>query len=192
MRWFLLTLAVCGNLSAAELAGQHVVYLLPMSHSLDQYLANYLTRMHVFSVVTDPARADAIITDQVGATLEERLKKLYPPPPEPQPKETPQEAPQEQSKDKHDEAAEFSAPALLAEAANKAEAPGAMGTGSRGRGTIFLVDLHSRQVLWSTFERPKSYAPRDLDRAAERIVKVLQKDLMPKEPKEPSEPVTQQ
>jgi hypothetical protein len=194
MRWFLITLAVCGNLSAAQLAGhQHVVYLLPMNHSLDQYLANYLIRMPGFSVVTDPARADIVMTDQVGATLEERLKKLYPPPPEPKPKEAPkEESKAKQDEARHDEAADSSAAALLAEAAGKAPPPGAMAVGSRGRGTIFLVDLHSRQVLWSTFERPKSYTARDLDRAAERIVKVLQKDLTPKEPKAPSEPITQQ
>jgi hypothetical protein len=39
-----------------------------------------------------------------------------------------------------------------------------------GRGTIFLVDAHSRKVLWSDYEKPGGNATHD----AERIVKKLQ------------------
>jgi hypothetical protein len=39
-----------------------------------------------------------------------------------------------------------------------------------GRGTIFLVDAHSRKVLWSDYEKPGGNVTRD----AERIVKKLQ------------------
>ena len=39
-----------------------------------------------------------------------------------------------------------------------------------GRGTIFLVDAHSRRVLWSDYEKPGGSATRD----AERIAKKLQ------------------
>lgn len=38
------------------------------------------------------------------------------------------------------------------------------------KGTIFLVDAHSRQVLWSDYEKLGGNLPRD----AERIVKKLQ------------------
>ena len=66
---------------------------MPMGRGLDQFIANRLTRLHVLQVVTDPAKADTIFTDQVGATLEDRLKDLYPPPPDPEAKEaTPEKA----------------------------------------------------------------------------------------------------
>ena len=39
---------------------------MPMGRGLDQFIANRLTRMHVLQVVTDPAKADTIITDQRG------------------------------------------------------------------------------------------------------------------------------
>jgi hypothetical protein len=65
------------------LTGVRNVYLLPMSGGLDQYLANKLTASRNFQVVTDPAHADAILSDQVGEGFEERLAELYPPPPPP-------------------------------------------------------------------------------------------------------------
>ena len=55
-----------------------------------------------------------------------------------------------------------------------------MGVGGRGRGTIFLVDVKSRQVLWSAFEKPKNSSPHELDHTAERVVKQLKQDLTPK------------
>src|SRR5580658_2894182 len=100
MKWalpLLCCLGFCSNpTSAAELTGARTVYLLPMGRGLDQFIANRLTRMHVLQVVTDPAKADAVFTDDVGATLEGRLKDLYPPPPtnEPVPvKEKPETSP---------------------------------------------------------------------------------------------------
>ncbi len=46
---------------------------------------------------------------------------------------------------------------------------------SRGRGTMFLVDAKSRQVLWSDYEKaPGDKTDANLNREAERIVKKLQ------------------
>jgi hypothetical protein len=42
-------------------------------------------------------------------------------------------------------------------------------SGARSRGAIFLVNRKTRDVLWSTYERPKGPAPADLNRAADRI-----------------------
>jgi hypothetical protein len=42
--------------------------------------------------------------------------------------------------------------------------------GEAGKGTIFLVDAHSRQVLWSDYEKPGG----NPEREAERIAKKLQ------------------
>ena len=57
------------------------VYLLPMSGGLDQYLANRLTKVGRFEVVTDPANADAVFTDRLGPAFEDKWNELYPPPP---------------------------------------------------------------------------------------------------------------
>ena len=81
MRWtaFLLLSVLAG---AAEIGGSSVrtIYILPMGHGLDQYVANRLTREHVLEVVADAARADAILTDALGKTLEVELEKLHPTP----------------------------------------------------------------------------------------------------------------
>ena len=46
---------------------------------------------------------------------------------------------------------------------------------SRGRGTVFLVDAKSRQVLWSDYEKvPGSMTDKNLNDEAERIAKKLQ------------------
>lgn len=47
----------------------------------------------------------------------------------------------------------------------------------RGRGTVFLVDVHSREVIWSAYEKPKNVSPDELHRTAGRIVGRLKKDL---------------
>jgi len=162
--------------AAAELTGAHTVYLLPMGHGLDQFIANRLTRMHVLQVVTDPAKADAVLTDQVGAGFERRLNDLYPPLPGPVKEKA-------TAKDKTDTGQ--GRPSLMAEPVNRVEEQGAMGVTGHGRGTVFLVDVKSRAILWSAFERPKNYSPDELDHTAERVVKRLKEDLTPKTPKNP-------
>jgi len=189
MKWAL-SLLCCLSFSlngvAAELTGARTVYLMPMGHSLDQFIANRLTRMHVLQVVTDPAKADTIFTDQVGARLEDRLKDLYPPPPDPEAKEAAKEkaaAKEAAAKEKAEQPGASPAqgrPSLLSDTVNKADQAGMMGVSGRGRGTIFLVDVKSRQVLWSAFEKPKNSSPHELDHTAERVVKQLKQDLSAK------------
>ena len=159
--------------------------MLPMAHSFDQFIAERLTRMHVFPVVTDPAKADTVITDHVGAGLESRLKELYPPPPAPEVKEAAKAAAKEAAKEAAKANAEAprsgadvlppaSGPmAAFGDASNKVAQPGNMATFGRGRGTIFLVDVKSRQVLWSIFVSPKNNSPSELDSTAQYIVKHL-------------------
>jgi len=60
-----------------ELAGIKTVYLLPMTNSLDQFLAVRLTRGGVVQVVTDPKAADAVLSDSIGKGLEDKLNELY-------------------------------------------------------------------------------------------------------------------
>lgn len=53
-------------------------------------------------------------------------------------------------------------------------------TFGRGRGTVFLVDVRSREVIWSAYEKPKNTTPDELHRAAGRIVSRLKKDFTAK------------
>jgi hypothetical protein len=69
---------------------------------------------------------------------------------------------------------------MFADTENKVAPP--VSTFGRGKGTIFLVDSKSRQVVWSTFDPSKGNRNLDLDRTASDIVSRLKKDLKPKKP----------
>src|SRR5438270_5471276 len=135
----------------------HNLYLLPMGNSLDQYLANRLTATGSFQVVADPQKADAIFTDRIGESLEQRLDELYPPPAK--------ETDKDKEKDKND----------MGDAMGKP--PHGQGSVSRGRGTVFLVDRNTRSVLWSIYLPVKSSKPDDTNRRADDVVKHLAKSL---------------
>ncbi|HEY2843835.1 MAG TPA: hypothetical protein VGJ09_09300, partial [Bryobacteraceae bacterium] len=87
-------------------------------------------------------------TDGIGARFEESFADLFAPPVD---------------KAKSDKAgtSDFTHPTMRPLSAN--------------RGVIFLVDRNSRDVVWSTFERPKSSQAADLDRVAAKIVDRLAK-----------------
>ena len=139
------------------------VYILAMGGGMDQFLANQLTAQGVFQVVTDPQKADAILSDRLGVMFENKLKELYPPPAPPPP-------PKSDSKDAKDkDEKQDTSPARV----------GGLGT---GKGNFFLVDRKTRAVLWSLYERPKDSTPRELSRTAERVVKRLKADLTDKKP----------
>jgi hypothetical protein len=156
------------------------VYILGMSGGMDQYLADRLTRTGVFQVVTDPQKADAIITDRLGEPFEAKLKELYPPPPPPPPPTPPAPA--------KDEKADKDSKLVVVEKTtkddkDKLEDSGGVarvGSFNRGRGNIFIVDRKSRNVVWSTYERPKDTTPGELSKTAERVVKRLKDDLSDK------------
>ncbi|MBZ5610345.1 MAG: hypothetical protein LAP38_18945 [Acidobacteriia bacterium] len=150
------------------------VYILGMSGGLDQFLANQLTASGIFQVVTDPQKADAILTDRIGEPLESKLKELYPPPPPPEPEKKDDDADKTASgKDAKDKntAVEFgTGTARLTSSFNK------------GKGNLFLVDRKSRAVLWSVYELPKDSTPGELTKIAKRVVKQLAADLSDKKP----------
>jgi len=150
---YLLTAALAMiSISAAnaQVSGIKTVYVLPMAGGLDQYLAFQLTSEGVLQVVTDPKKADAIFTDGIGARFEESITELY-------------GAPVDKDKDKAEKAGttEFAHPAMKPL--------------SGSRGVIFLVNRSTRDVLWSTFERPKNSQPDELKHAAAKIVDRLAK-----------------
>lgn len=168
----LLLFACCGALAcAADLSTAHNVYLLPMSRGIDQYLAVGLTKGHVLQVVTDPKMADVILTDHIGEGFEAQVAALYPPPPPPPEKKTDKAA---KTAPANDAAGMVS---MFADAAGQSHATVPPSSFSRTRGTIFLVDAKTHEVLWSTYDPPKDTTGKALDRTANDIVGRLKKDL---------------
>jgi hypothetical protein len=161
----LCSFALC-SLSAADPGLNRIesVYLLPMSSGLDQYLASRIAREGRFRVVTDPARAEAVLTDRLGTDFEERMTQLYPPPEPPKPEKKDDE--QEKSKDD-------TIGSALSEAAGTAPP---ISSFSRSKGNVFLVDRNTRQVLWSFYLRPRSTTSDELHHVAGEIAKNLHEE----------------
>jgi hypothetical protein len=135
----------------AQSAGLHRVYVLPMAGGLDQYLADWMTREKVMQVVTDPKTADLIMTDRLGEAFEQKLTQILPP------QEKPEQT-DDKKTDKKDGGAALSHNTFRS---------------SSARGTLFLVDIKSRQVVWSDHEKPPMLSDANLNREAERVTKRL-------------------
>ena len=174
MKRLLLLLSCSGALlCGAELSGVHTVYVLSMSKGLDQYLANRLANDHLFQVVTDPKLADAFLTDRVGETLQSKLEEIFPPPVP----EKPAPAEKEEKASKKDKDKEPPSNSLVGDTVNKLDTPGTSSSFGRGKGTVFLVDAKSRQVVWSVYQLPKGSSAKELNRTASDIVSRLKRDL---------------
>ncbi|HEX4594301.1 MAG TPA: hypothetical protein VH157_08500 [Bryobacteraceae bacterium] len=150
-----------------QLKQVNTVYILAMTGGMDQFLANQITASGIFQVVTDPKKADAIITDRLGETFESKLTELFPPPAPAAP------PPNEEKKADKKTGMDFGTGVQRVNA------------GARGKGNLFIVDRKSRSVLWSIFEPPKDSTPGELSKTAEKVVKHLKNDLTDK--KQPSE-----
>lgn len=149
MKRFVMTLAVMllpAGLFSADMSGVKTVYVLPMSSGLDQYLAVRLTTASVLQVVADPRNADAVLTDHIGQSFEDRLDEMYGTKPK-------------SEDDNNGSTTQFAR----------------ITSGARSRGAIFLVNRKTRDVLWSVYEPPKGTAPADLNRTADRIADKLAK-----------------
>jgi hypothetical protein len=169
-----------------QLKQVNTVYILSMSSGMDQYLANQLTTMGVFQVVTDPQKADAIITDRLGEPFEAKFKELYPPPPPPTPPAPPPPPPAKDDKgDKDSKTATSDKTAKDdkdKDKDKKEDAVGAARVGSfnKGRGNIFIVDRKSKNVIWSIYQQPKDTSSSGLSQTAYTVVKRLKYDLTDK------------
>jgi hypothetical protein len=137
--------AISVSVCAAAFDNVKTVYVLPMSNGLDQYLAAQLTSGAVLQVVTDPKRADAVLTDHVGDAFEQTLTDLY----------TTKPPASDKSADKSDDST------------NNFTRSGTQG--QRGRGNIFLVNPKTHDVLWSYFESPGDRTPNGMKRTAAKI-----------------------
>jgi hypothetical protein len=147
MKLLTIFLAAGVSLFAADLAGVKAVYLMPMSGGLDQYLANRLAKGGVIQVVTDPQKADAILTDRIGVNFEQTLDNMYA---------------EKKKSDGKLSSDDFTKPT---------SAPG-----TRGKGSLFLVDRQSRVILWSTYAKAKSNAADEMNQLAVKIADQLDKD----------------
>ncbi len=154
-------LAAACTLAASELGEVRSVYLLPMSHGFDQYLASQLAVQGVFQVVTDARKADAVFTDQIGPAFEQQLAELYAPAAAPA-----GEPPAEGEK-----------ASGTAEPPREREEFWRLSSFRRGRGNLFLVHRESHQVLWSIHQRPKNATPPELNRTAARVAAKLKESL---------------
>lgn len=187
MKWFWLLALAVPSLSAAEhpqLKQVNTVYILAMGHGVDQFLANQLTSAGVFQVVTDPKKADAILTDHLGEVFEQKLDELYPPPPPPKPVKKDDDKDNDADKDADTKGADTKAKDDPKSHAADLSAGGMNRvTGSSfssGKGNFFLVDRKSRAVLWSVYEPEKDTTPASLTKVAAKVVKRLQADMADK------------
>lgn len=139
----------------AGLADYKTVYVLPMSSGLDQFLAIKLTTGSVMQVVTDPRKAEVVLTDAIGAAFEERLDDLY--------GQKPTKSEEKDDKDSKDSKDNMNSSPPISPA-------------SRGKGAIFLVDRKTRDVVWSMYVKPKGSTPDDMNRIAGEIAAKLEKD----------------
>ena len=169
MKLFLGALLLCAAAAASDnpqLKQVQSVYILSMGSGMDQYLANKISREGLFQVVTDPQKADAILTDRLGEPFEQKLDELYPPPPKVEPPK--------KGADGKDAAPAKDAKADADEHGPALRPPSSIG---RGKGTFFLVDRRSRAVIWSTYDRARDSRPDTLDKKADQIVSRLRRDL---------------
>jgi hypothetical protein len=155
---------VCLAAPNADLGQVQSVYVMPMAGGLHQHLTNRLVKLGLFQIVADPLRADAVLTDRLGAAFESQLadwdaevaRRSAPPP----------------SKDAKDAKANESGDPPQLELASRTMTTAI----TRGKGTLFLVDRHSRKVLWSVYQKPKNSMPDELDRTAGRVADRLKDD----------------
>lgn len=149
MRHFLFLL-ISGTLAMAQspLSNAKNVFLTPLPGGLEQYLALHLTQDKVLQVVTDSGKAEVVFTDKIGEELRTTLSEL----------------------EHHTPSA-----AQTGKAGEVVFGRPTMRPLARARGTVFLVDRKTGDVLWSTLEQPKSSSVAHLDAAAKRIVEKLAK-----------------
>ena len=182
---------------AADLSAAHTVYVLSMSRGIDQYLANRLTNAHILQVVTDPTLADVVFTDHIGQSFQLQLESLLAPPEDenaaPADDKSPKDAKgakdakaadtkgakdAKDSKDAKDaQNAEQEPVNMFAKPVNTLTNPALVSTFGRNKGTFFLVDAKSHEVLWSIYVPPRSFNGKELDHTAVDIVNRLKKDL---------------
>ena len=102
------------------------------------------------------------------------MTELYPPP------EPPKPAPKEKDKDKDKEAGGTASDfPTWAKPSNKIAK--LVSNFGGGKGTVFLVSVKSREVLWSTYAKPKDTRGEQMDKTAGKICTDLKKSMAGKQ-----------
>jgi len=149
MRVVVLSL-LCASLPAfaADLSSAQPVYFWAMQSSLDQYLAEQAAG--AITVTVDPKMAKSIMTDRIDKPFLDGMDELFP-----------VEGREEAKASDESIEGDFQ----MARPRNRPK-----GT---PRGTIFLVDVKTRKVLWSTFLGELDPRPKNLHREAEKVIERL-------------------
>ncbi len=131
--------------AAADLGSAQPIFFWAMQSSLDQYLAEQAAGS--LNVTMDPQMAKAIMTDRIDQPFLEAMDELFPVEGRAEP-------------EKSDDSIEGNF--QMARPSNR----------PRGtpRGTIFLVDVKTRRVLWSTFLGDFDSTPKSLHREAQKVI----------------------
>ena len=148
-------------LAATDLKDIRSVYTWPMAKSFDQYLAEQITAENVFDVVVDPQLADVILTDRIDAPFLAVMNDLFP-----LSAGKNQKAPITAKQDKSDS---IESGGTIKRPINRVL--------GRPQGTLFLVHIETRKVLWSTYLREHEATPNKLHQMASGVVKRLKKAL---------------
>lgn len=161
---FVLFVLVPVSLPADDLRDIRSIYTWPMTKSFDQYLAQQITSEGVFDVVVDPKLAGAILTDRIDAPFLSAMDELFP---------LPKDKSQTVSNSGNEESA---ATGKSIESGGTMKRPANRVLG-RPRGTLFLVDVSSRKVLWSTYLKEYEATPNKLNQMASGVVKRVKEAL---------------
>jgi len=149
---------------AVSLEMAKTVYVAPMGYGMDQYLANHLTAQRLYQVITHPKDAQLMFSDQLGPGLDRKLRESFP-----EYFEEPAEPVEAEKKEGEKEDKTASAKEEKDEIRR--------GAWGQGKGNYFLLDYRNGRVLWSTYFRPNSFTPKDLDQAAKKIIERLKKQV---------------
>lgn len=142
-------------LGQAQLRDAQPVYFWPMQHSFDQYLAEAVHGAEALTVTFDPKRAKAIMTERIDAPFLHAIEELFPT--------------EEAETDEKDDSIEGDFE--VARTKNRPQA--------RPRGTLFLVDIQTRRVIWSTYLGELEPEPKDLHKEALRVVEEIAARVVP-------------
>ena len=143
-------LCACVPAVAADIGSAQPVYFWAMQGALDQYLAEQAAASGAVKVTVDPQMARAIMTDRIDKPFLDAMDELFPV----EGREEPEES---------DDSIEGDF--QMARPSNRPK--------GSPRGTIFLVDVKTRQVLWSTFLGELDMRPNSLHREAEKVIERL-------------------
>jgi hypothetical protein len=153
----LLLSGLCAAAAPPQLPAAGKLYIWPMTHAFDQYLAEQITADGVFEVVVDPKLANTIMTEKIDSTFLAAMDEFFPRP---------------ASNTESEKAAANAKNDDSVEGGERDRRPTNHPRG-QARGTLFLVDVASRKVVWSTYLKEFNPSPNKLHSQAGNVVAKL-------------------